>query len=47
MRMPLSCCSGSRLLIPRARNLARTGRNFCSNLGQFKRPSTADGAANA
>jgi hypothetical protein len=33
--------------IRRARNLARTGRNSSLSPGRFRRPSSADGAANA
>ncbi len=45
--MSLSCCLGSQRLIWRARNGPRTGSNFSLSPGGFKRPFTADEAANA
>ena len=38
---------GIRRPIRHVRNLARTGRNSSLSPGRFRRPSTADGAANA
>jgi hypothetical protein len=46
-RMQHFCCSGSRRRIPLAPNLAPTGHNSSLSPGRLKRPSTADGAANA